>query len=360
MTDAASCSCTSWLISLGGLAALVLATWAHVVFWRRRLSTPISYDETHRVTLADGSWCELRRLKPTTPSRLPPVVMVHGIAINHRNLDPRPSASLARSVRDAGRDVWLLTLRSGRWDLTWRERHTINFAMLAHHDIPQAIDLVLSKTGAKQIDYLGFSMGGMLAYASLGHTVPLERIRRVVIMGSPGFVGAVVPGTKLWAWVGRFWQPNVPSRFFNALFAFVAETIRSPIQHLFLNPDNCLPGLLHTFMIDATADIPGPLAMNMVQWAAKDGRVRLDKEPVLPRLAEVTVPVLFMVGGADRLGTPKSLTAAYEAWGGPKQFVLLAKSEGYVADYGHMDMVTGPRAPEEVFAPIIQFLAEPA
>ena len=73
----------------------------------------------------------------------------------------------------------------------------------------------------------------------------------------------------------------------------------------------------------------------------------------------LALPVLFMVGGADRLGTPKSLHAAFEAWGGPKKFVLLAKSEGYVADYGHMDMVTGPKAPEEVFAPIIAFLAEP-
>ncbi len=358
MTEAVSCACTPWLYSLGALAALLLATWAHVAFWRRKLSTPIAYDEEHRVPLPDGSWCELRRLKPTTPSDLPPVMMVHGIAINHRNLDPRPDVSIARTMRDTGRDVWLLTLRSGRWDLTARERHHIDFANLAHHDIPQAVQMVRANTGAAQIDYLGFSMGGMLAYASIGHTVPLADIRRVVIMGSPGFVGAVLPGTRFAALIGQFWKPVVPSRFFNGLFAFVAEVIRSPIQHLFLNPDNCLPGLLHTFMVDATADIPGPLAMNMVQWAAKDGKVRMDHEPVLPRLKEVTVPALFMVGGADRLGTPKSLHAAFAAWGGPKKYVLLAKSEGYVADYGHMDMVTGPRAPEEVFAPIIHFLAE--
>ena len=360
MTDFAACACGSWLYPLGGVVAVVLATWAHIAFWRWKLATPMTYDETHRVPLADGSWCELRRLKPATPSTLPPVMMVHGIAINHRNLDPRPNVSLARAVRDVGRDVWLLTLRAGRWDLTHKERNAVDFAALAHNDIPQAVAMVLAKTGAPQLDYLGFSMGGMLAYASLGHTVALHQVRRVVIMGSPGFVGAVLPGTKIAAWIGRFWRPTVPSRLFNSLFAFVAETIRSPIQHLFLNPDNCLPGLLHTFMIDATADIPGPLGMNMVQWAAKDGKVRLDHEPVLPRLADVTLPVLFMVGGADRLGTPKSLHAAFDAWGGPKKFVLLAKSEGYIADYGHMDMVTGPAAPQEVFAPIIAFLAESA
>ena len=359
MTDAASCSCTPWLISLGALGGLLLATWAHVAFWRRKLATPIRYDETHRVPLADGSWCELRRLRAPTPSSMPPVLMVHGIAINHRNLDPRPDVSLARAVRDTGRDVWLLTLRSGRWDLTWRERHRLDFANLARHDIPDAIAMVLAKTGAKHLDYLGFSMGGMLAYAAFGHTVPLESIRRVVIMGSPGFVGAVLPGTQLAAWIGNFWRPTVPARLFSGLFAFVAEIITTPMQHLFLNPRNNRPGLLHTFMIDAVADIPGPLGMNMVQWAAHDGKVRMDHEPVLPRLKDVNLPALFMVGGADRLGTPKSLTAAYEAWGGPKQFVLLAKSAGFSADYGHMDMVTGPQAPAEVFAPIIAFFAEP-
>jgi polyhydroxyalkanoate synthase len=351
---------SQWLSPFVAFAAVVLATWAHIAFWRWKLQSPVSYDETHRVPLADGSWCELRRLRPAAPSKLPPVLMVHGIAINHRNLDPRDDVSLARSVRDSGRDVWLLTLRSGRWDLTRKERRAVDFAALAHNDIPQGVAMVLAKTGAPQLDYLGFSMGGMLAYASFGHTVGMHQIRRVVIMGSPGFVGAVLPGTKVAAWIGRYWQPTVPSRFLNGLFAFVAELVQSPIQHLFLNPANCLRGLLHTFMIDATADIPGRLAMNMVQWAALDGKVRLDHEPVLPRLVYLEVPVLFMVGGADQLGTPKSLTAAYDAWGGPKRLVLLAKSTGYVADYGHMDMVTGPKAVQEVFAPIIEFLAEPA
>ncbi len=359
MTASATGAWTPWLVSLGALAVLLLATWAHVAFWRRKLSLPLTYDEELRVPVDGNSWCELRRLKPATPSALPPVLMVHGIAINHRNIDAREDVSLARAMRDTGRDVWLLTLRSGRRDLTWRERHSIDFTTLAQHDIPQAITTVLAKTGAKQLDYLGFSMGGMLAYAAFGRTVPLEQIRRVVIMGSPGIVGAVLPGTKIAAQIGRVWKPIVPSRLFTSLFAFVAEIVVTPLQHLFLNPHNNLPGLLHTFMIDATADIPGPLGMNMVQWAAKDGVVRFAGEPVLPGLAQVHAPVLFLAGGADKLGTPKSLRAAYEAWAGPKQFILLAKSAGFSADYGHMDMVTGPQAPAEVFQPIIRFFAEP-
>ncbi len=336
----------------------MLATWAHLAFWRRKLSTPVRYDETHRVPLPDGSWCELRRLKSPTPTTLPPVVMVHGIAINHRNIDAREDVSLARDVQATGRDVWLLTLRSGRWDLTAKEKAQVDFAALARHDIPQAVAFVRERTGAAQVDYVGFSMGGMLLYASIGRTLPLEQVRRVVIIGSPGFVGAVLPGTHVAAWLGQYWKPTTPSRFFAGLFAFVSEIIVTPIQRVFLNPTNNKPGLLHTFLVDATSDIPGPLGVNMVQWAHQDGVIRLDGEPILPRLKEIPQPALFLAGGADKLGTPKSLRAAFEAWGGPKKFLLLAKKEGYSADYGHMDMITGPNASAEVFAPIIVFLAE--
>ena len=313
MTDTAACACSSWLYSLGLLAALVAATWAHIVFWRRTLSTPTVYDEEHRVALTDGAYCELRRLKPATPSALPPIVMVHGIATNHRNLDTRSDVSIARAARDAGRDVWLLTMRCGRANLTHAERSRVDFSSLAHHDLPQGIGIMLAKTGATQVDYLGFSMGGMLAYAALGQTVPLAQVRRVVIMGSPGFVGAVLPGTRILAWLGHYWKPALPVRFFNGLSAFVAELIITPVQHIFVNPANSLPGLMHTFMID---------------------------------------------GGADMLGTPKSLHAAFNAWGGPKHFLLLAKENGHAADYGHMDMITGPQAAKDVFAPVIAFLAE--
>lgn len=350
----------SQVLQILGLVALVLvATWAHVAFWRWKLATPISYDEIHRVPLPCGSYAELRRLKPLdgeATADLPPILMVHGIAINHRNIDPTPKVSLARAAQRLGRDVWLLTLRSGRWDLTAKEKRGVTFASLAQEDIPVAVDFVLKATGAKHLDYLGFSMGGMLAYASFGRFVALEKVRRVVIMGSPGFVAPILPGSRMAAVVGKVWQPAVPARLFNGLTAFVAERVTSPIQHMFLNPRNNLPGMLHSFMIDATADIPGPLGMDMVRWAAKDGVVRVGDESALEGLRKVQVPVLFVAGGADKLGGPRAVGAAFDAWGGPKEFLLLAKSAGKSADYGHMDMITGPNAPLEVFHPILTFL----
>ena len=76
------------------------------------------------IATADGSAIELRRVPvPEGVERAgPPALLVHGLALNHRNHDMLEDLSLARYMAKRGRDVWLLTLRSGRADLGWRER----------------------------------------------------------------------------------------------------------------------------------------------------------------------------------------------------------------------------------------------
>lgn len=114
------------VLLLGFVAATVLAValWAHALFWRRRIAIALPYAETHRIATADKSAIELRRITQPVAQVLPPVLLVHGIAINHRNMDTHPDYSLARALAKTGRDVWLLTLRSGRSDLSAAERKT--------------------------------------------------------------------------------------------------------------------------------------------------------------------------------------------------------------------------------------------
>ena len=94
------------LSSFGALAGL------HYWFWVRRLGVELDYHERHERRAADGLPYSLLRLPP--PAQLTdetPVLLVHGIATNHRNIDAEADASLARYMRARGRDVWLLTLR---------------------------------------------------------------------------------------------------------------------------------------------------------------------------------------------------------------------------------------------------------
>ena len=46
----------------------------------------------------------------------------------------------------------------------------------------------------------------------------------------------------------------------------------------------------------------------------------------------------------------------FRALGGPKEWLLVGEVNGAVADYGHMDLVIGERAPTEVWPRVLDFL----
>jgi polyhydroxyalkanoate synthase subunit PhaC len=345
------------------LAALVVATafWAHLRYWVARLTLQLEYSEEDVLETGDGARIELRRVPrpPNTPEQpgLPPVLLVHGIAANHRNQDMHPDYSLARHLAALGRDVWLLTLRSGRL-LNRIERRDVNFAAMARYDLPCAIDSVLQRTGSHQLDYVGFSMGGMLLYAALARSVPEERARRVVIVGSPGRIAAE---TRLVRLIPRRLLPGVPLRLLARSVAFASEWVPTPLHHAVANPTNMPPGVTRLTLVNCIVDIPASLNADFLAWAAGDGEIRIDGERVLDGLASVSVPALFLAGNADRIAPVSTVRAAFDAWGSarpdtPKRFLVLGRDFGAGADYGHGDLALGVHAVVDLFAPIARFL----
>ncbi|MSQ82769.1 MAG: alpha/beta fold hydrolase [Myxococcales bacterium] len=356
--------CLAGSIGLAGAAAVGWALgWAHLAFWRQKLCRPVGYDQTHRIATPDGCAFELRRLQPTQLSHQPPVLLCHGVAINHRNLDADENLSLARSLRAAGRDVWLLTLRSGRDDLSYAERKVTSFSAMVAHDVPLAVQQVRQRTGAEQIDYIGFSMGGILWYACLNHTVPQLQVRRTVIMGSPGRIGHYLPFIGILKRLPPQWMPSAPLRLASQMVAFAAEALPTYIHRVTMNLANCQPGYVRHTAMEAVQSIAGPLAHDFIRWANSDGVPRLDTgRDVFAGLATVDVPVLMVGGQVDRLCPPSALQIAFDRWGcnlahTPKRMLLLGKIHGHRADYGHTDLTIGQHAAEEVFAPIVAFLS---
>ena len=50
----------------------------------------------------------------------------------------------------------------------------------------------------------------------------------------------------------------------------------------------------------------------------------------------------------------------YDALAGPKRWVLIAEENGASADYGHMDLLLGERAAQDVWVHVDRWLAEQA
>ncbi len=350
--------CWAWPIGLlVGLSLVAIATWAHLTFWRRRLSVPADYDLVVRIATSDGSAFELRRLQGMIATDATPVLMVHGIAVNHRNLDAKSPWSFARCVAAAGRDVWLLTLRSGRNDLSRQEKKGATFTAMAKCDLPEAVAEVLRRTGQTQLDYCGFSMGGILLYAALGRYLPVAQVRRVVIFGSPARIVAPWPLPRF---LGRVPPISVPLQLLAGIYAPWCEALPLFISPLVFAAANTQPGRMRENLVDGVANIPGPLLWELMRWSQAGGTIEIDGQPILPALSAVTTPVLFVVGAADRLGPLSAMQGAIDAWGrdtkAAKSVFILGKKHGRGADYGHMDLVLGRQAPEEVYPTVLHFL----
>lgn len=354
------------LIAVAAFISFIVATWAHLRFWTRRLTLSLEYASAEPITTPDGATIELRRVPlpdAVVRAALPPVLLVHGIGANHRNNDLHPDFSLARYLAARGRDVWLLTLRSGLRPKSRADRARIRFGAMVENDLPVGVRGVLDRTGAATIDYVGFSMGGMLLYAAIGRSVPAELVRRVVIVGSPGRIGVPRWLRPLLRRVPRALVPTVRFRLGAAGIAFASEWARTPFHRVTINPHNVAKGITRAALMNLVEDIPGPLNADFAEWAGSDGEIRTSRGAALAGLADVSTPALFLAGTADKLAPIPAVRRAFDAWGKnvpetSKRFVTVGREHGQLQDYGHGDMAIGTTVAVDLFAPIAEFLEE--
>jgi pimeloyl-ACP methyl ester carboxylesterase len=233
---------------------------------------------------------------------------------------------------------------------------------MVEHDLPLAIREVLRQSSATQLDYVGYSMGGMLMYAAIASPDVGEQVRRVVIIGSPPILrvpwmlrGLMVFG----AWLPRSLMPTIHTRFFAHAFAFASELVYTPMHRMLAGERGAIPrGLVPRAMVAATADMAGPLVADFCRWQARAGHVTYRDTPVLDLLPAAEMPALFIAGVLDPLGRVEAMRSAFDSWGAAeKQFLVLGRAHGARANYSHGDMVLSSHAVDEVFEPVTRFLA---
>ncbi len=345
------------------LALLVFAALArlHYLFWVRRLTVGVEYSERHELVTDDDVPITLYRLEPPPIPTEPPVLVVHGIAANHRNVDAEEDRSVSRYLHARGRDVWLLTLRSGNPMLTAAQRAKVDFRSMVQNDIPAAIAFVRDRTHAEQIDYVGFSMGGMLLYAALGRTVAPEVLRRVAMIGSPARVAPPLLVLKRLRFLPRIVFRGLWLRLGARMIAFLVEHLRTPIHRFIYNPENVKRGATRRALVNLIEDVQAPLSADFAAWALTDGVVRIEGRDIAEGLASVDVPAIFFAGTADRIARAEAVRHAFDCWGADvpdveKRFVLMGVEGGCRHDYGHGDLAIGDHLADELFPPLGSFL----
>lgn len=323
-----------------------------------------------RTTTSDGWELALVRYRPEAalPGRRP-VLLLHGLVTNARCFDFDDRHSMARWLSSRGVEAWTVSLR-GHGDsqqaslFSGPYRYDWDLDDYCTKDLPAALAAVRSASGAARVDLVAHSMGGMIAYCMLARGgEPASALGAVATLGSPvrfrwgprfqalaqatAQVGANVPVLTLNSGallslplLSMYTQPS-------ALILFNAQNIDQELWSRFLTVgvDDESPALVRQFRRFLDSD----------RFVSRDGSV--DYEALL---AGVRTPVLVVAGKVDQLGAPPLVRPAHEALGGEKAWHLVAEENGASADYGHMDLLLGDRAAEDVFTPVEQWLASRA
>ncbi|MEZ4321573.1 MAG: alpha/beta hydrolase [Myxococcota bacterium] len=314
----------------------------------------------------DGAEVHVRH----APGDGPVVLLCHGISSNGRFWDLEPHRSLVRYLHDRGYDVWNLDLRGHgdalRTEAGSRQRDGWTVDDYGMRDLPAAITYVREQTGAERIHYVGHSMGGMVLAVYLANT-PEPPLASAVLVGSPldfrdpdllleALMNAGGPVMKM--------LPTLPTPALARVAVPFRRSMVLGTDTLLHNPDN----MARRPEARMLASVVSPLSRGEVEQFAlarqggeHPGEFQSMDGSVLYRqaLGDVSVPMLFVAGRADRIVSPDRVKAYFDAVGSTdKAFLMASRANGMHADYGHLDLGLGDHVEEDLFVPIEAWLAE--
>jgi pimeloyl-ACP methyl ester carboxylesterase len=154
----------------------------------------------------------------------------------------------------------------------------------------------------------------------------------------------------------------LPSALGGALAApFQGPLTDSPFQRLFYDPDNTRVETWQRLMAYGTADTSGAVARQLAKLVATGDFTSADGAlDFRAAMGGIEAPVLVVAGRLDRIAPTAAVRDGYAALGGAKEWLLVSRANGTVAEYGHMDLVVGERAPEEVWSRVLDFFTRAA
>lgn len=332
-------------------------------------------DEMHRTRTDDDMELSLWRYTPNDPdAHNEPVLLMHGFSINHRHMCFDHNNGVAQYLSKMGYDCWAPDLRGRRYSDVPEEPWT--FDDYVRYDIPAVADYVLDKSEYDQFHWVGHSMGAMLFYASASPEMQ-KNIASAVTPGCPfhGFQDNGSSGSTSGEESGELtWLERIGKTF--RYLPFVNNISRLPV--------NVLARWLSLFM-DSLPETISTIFMNMkhtsaerLPYAANEG-VDVLSSNVLYQFSDwvinnrwtdmegkinyrenvenIQVPTLIIAGELDKLSPVHNLKKGYDAIPtDDKDFRIVGDEDNVDRQYGHIDLIFGDEAQEEVFPHIKEWL----
>jgi pimeloyl-ACP methyl ester carboxylesterase len=318
--------------------------------------------EPHSARTDDGWEVALVRYRPIGVSTGRPVLLCHGITGNGRHMDLDDAHSIARWFARRGREAWTLSLRDGGGsdtaDASKGRPRTYTVDTYAMQDLKAAIAEVRAVTGAESVDYVGHSLGGIILYIYLGRGG--GGIHAAATLGSPVRFHSFGRGAEI---VRSLVEPLTrpidtwPVADLAHVIMPLHGEIRGPVEGMLYNPANTQTSTWKKLIAVGEGTISGGVMRQAMRWFQRDSFDSADGTvDYAVSMSSIRVPILVVAGKIDRMGEPWLVKTGYRRLGGPKEFFLAGTENGAVADYGHMDLILGDRAGEEVWSRVAEFL----
>lgn len=287
------------------------------------------------------------------------MLVVHGLGSNRYDLDsPDDRYSLARYLHADGFDVWIIELR-GAGASNHRVRKALRGFTIddyIEHDLPAALRLVEDETGEAAVHWVGHSLGGSLAYPFIATND--ARIRSAATIGAPTmnslrhkrYEFALPVATAALKLAPYFWGYKRGAQVGSYAFKLGAPILAKILFTL----DNCELGDLARIGRVALDDVPNGVTLQMLDWYhAKRMTSHYGTVDPIAALPRTRTPLLVVAGNKDKLTPLEDVRIAYDRSGAEKkELFVCGREHGHSSDYGHIDLVFGRKARDEVFPKI--------
>ena len=297
----------------------------------------------------------LHRLGPQTDRD---AVLVPGLGASPLAFGARPERSLVSDLRAAGFTPWTVDFQ-----VTWRGRNQRADTLL--HGLEVAVaELERRPDGPRTpIAAIGHSLGGMLLLAMAAEGMALSH---VVTLGSGlDFRLGKSPLPRLLSLAPKG-LPRVPlkvsrgglplRRLARVAGPLFGRGARLPVERDQFHPGTTDGAVVRVVIRDGVRDLPLPLLLDLAALFTERGlHVGRRDLPLKQAVGAITAPTLLVGGVQDRQCPIAAVRDTASRIPGAR-IIEVGASDKKGEGYGHVDLMTARRAPEDVFDPVLAFL----
>ena len=349
----------SLLLGLILFSVLVLVHPITIKLWDKMYSVRDIADHRFYAKTQDGWNISMHLHQPkSNQTDKYPVILSHGISMNKYGVDLDYSHSLAYYLKQHGYTVFVLSLR-GAGDSYYgsltSEYKDFCFDDIVENDVPAVIRRVRELTGSPKVNWIGHSLGAMIAQGFLGRQLAgHEDLACFISLGGLGrvdhlrdtFLGPLAHYPRIFRFLNF--------RFSAQLFSPLVARIYTPLDRMLYSRENIDINTIRKLSKNAMSNIAEGLALQLLSWLKSGLETTVDgRFDYRSGLQNIKLPFLCIAGASDVIASPKFVRFAYEnVCSKHKKFVLLSKNNGYSVDYCHTALVMGEFLYQEV-GPIV-------